>query len=407
MNLRTLFGFLSPKLLYSEESLSVEDFPLSSRAILLSEENDLNLNAGDQVTSGQSLSSGLCSTVTGKVAGISELKWLEGKTYTAVEIETSADEWDSALAGISDFQSKSADELKAKLKESGFQINNLESNYDTAVINCVDSDLLVCTSSQVLKDSEENLKTGINLIKHLTGAKKVIFAATAKNAESAKSIAKGAAEIAVVKQEYPNGADGILARTNGEGKAYVLKAETLSAMTECIQKGRPYTEKLVTIINRNNNPVKNVRVRIGTPVSEILNSLNIALNQNEKLILGGPMTGNASFTGDFPVTADTDCIMIQGADEVAAVEDAPCINCGKCVEVCPQKLQINLISRYSEFSIFEKCEEYDIDYCIECGMCAYVCTSRRPLVQYVQFAKNELKKLEVKAEEQEQEKKEE
>lgn len=403
MSLRTLFGFLSPKLLYSAESLPVETFPLSSRAVLLyGGEGEPGVKPGDEVKSGQSISPGLRSTVTGRVSGISELKWLEGKSYKAIEIETSGDEWDSSLSGEADAMSKSAEELTGKLRDAGFNVEGLQGN-DTVVINGVDSDLLVCISEIILKEKGESLKNGINLIKHIAGAKNAVLAVTGKNMSLANNIAGGIAGIIEIKPAYPNGASRIVALRAGDGKTCVVNAETLCAMADCIGTGKPFTEKAVTLIGKGGAALKNLKVRIGTPVSEILRANNITLNSNDKLILGGPMKGPASYTEEFPVTAETDAIMIQGADEVAEVLDSPCIGCGKCVGVCPFNLQINLLSRCAEFSHFEKCEELDIDFCIECGMCAYVCPSRRPLVQYVQFAKNEIMKLKAKEQEKEEE----
>ncbi len=399
MSLRNILGFLGPKLLYSEESVPTEDFPLSPRAILLYDgDNNLDIDVGGEVKSGQSLSADFCSTVTGKVAGITELKWLEGVNYKAVEIETSNDDWDSSLQGEPDFQSKSPEDLIEKLKKLGYCLSDPLSK-DTVIVNCIESDLLVSINEHILKDNVDNIKTGINLIKHITGAKKAVIAITRNLSGIAGRIAEGMAEVSTIEPIYPNGAPEILSRlVANTDKTYVVSAECLNAMVISITTGRPFTEKALTLIGKGNRIIKNLKVRIGTPISEVLKVTNTPLENNEKLILGGPMMGNAAYTTEFPVTAETDSIYIQGSDEITAVTDSPCINCGKCVSVCPQKLPINLISRYSEFAIFEKCEEFDINYCIECGLCAYVCTSRRPLVQLVQFAKNELNELKEKEE---------
>ncbi|WP_245628628.1 4Fe-4S dicluster domain-containing protein [Salidesulfovibrio brasiliensis] len=74
-----------------------------------------------------------------------------------------------------------------------------------------------------------------------------------------------------------------------------------------------------------------------------------------------------------------------------AVEDAACINCGDCVLKCPARIQANLISRYAEYEMFEMAEKHGLHSCFECGLCAFNCFSRRPLLQYIRFAKAQLK----------------
>jgi electron transport complex protein RnfC len=54
-----------------------------------------------------------------------------------------------------------------------------------------------------------------------------------------------------------------------------------------------------------------------------------------------------------------------------------------------------MMTRNCEFGRIEEALDYDLDACIECGLCAYVCTSRRPLLQYILFAKKEQQKAEL------------
>ena len=56
----------------------------------------------------------------------------------------------------------------------------------------------------------------------------------------------------------------------------------------------------------------------------------------------------------------------------------PCIRCGKCLEVCPVKLQPLYISSYTLKKNFDKAEEYNALDCVECGACSYICPAKRP-----------------------------
>lgn len=415
MNLRSIFGFLGPKLLYSEKELPIEDFPVPEKAVLLfngTYEDGLNIKVDDQVKTGQKLCNdkagvGFYSSVTGKVTGLSELNWLEGKKYILIDIETSGDEWDSSAQGISDFQSKKPDELINNLKDLGYNLSNMPSDVETVVINGFDTDLLIAVNSAILKEKSENINKGIDLIKHLTGANRVVIAVSDSYADIAKNAVQGKAEVETVDLVYPNGLPELLPRIilkNSEdvAKCYVVGIEYLNSIVESVTSGKPCVEKVITLIDKGSNPLKNLRVRIGTPISKILEQNSISVDNNNKIILGGPMKGKASYMTDFPITNSIDSVYIQGKEDIIEVTNASCINCGKCVEVCPNKLPVNLLSRYSEFGIFENCVDLDIDYCIECGMCSYVCVSRRPLVQFIQFAKKELSIIEENEKEEEE-----
>jgi electron transport complex protein RnfC len=47
----------------------------------------------------------------------------------------------------------------------------------------------------------------------------------------------------------------------------------------------------------------------------------------------------------------------------------------------------------SEKGLFERASNEDVMTCIECGSCSYVCPSDRPLLDYIRFGKNIVKKL--------------
>ncbi len=392
MILRSMLDIFSPRMFYSSEILPFEDFHLPAKALLLYDGRDeLEITAGDRLKTGQRLADGFYSTVTGTLKSVTKSAGLDGGKFLTLEIETAADEWAEAES-CPDFLKIPADVLVQRLNNFGLWAPDLHPA-ETVVVNCMESDLLVCSAGQILRNNPEKIKIGISLIRHLAGAGKVVAAFADRDAGQVRDIAHGIAELVKIKPVYPNGAPGMVAGFAGDYNACVIGAEKLCAMVDAVTAGTPFCRKIVTLIDKTGRPVNNLAVRIGTPVSEILKSENITIQDGEKMIIGGPMRGISIYDPEFPITAAADALMIQRTEDICRSEENPCIGCGRCVNSCPRKIQINLLARFSEFGLFEKCEELHIDSCIECGMCAYVCPARRPLVQFVQFAGNELRKL--------------
>ena len=79
--------------------------------------------------------------------------------------------------------------------------------------------------------------------------------------------------------------------------------------------------------------------------------------------------------------------------EAAAEEPTPCLNCGKCADVCPMHLMPMNTAFYSAAGDFEAAQKYgNVLSCIECGACEYICPAKRPLIQAIRKTKAELRK---------------
>lgn len=411
MRLRSIFGFLSPRLPYVEEELPLEQFPISERMImLLPADGEVSLKAGDRLKTGErvySAGGGVLgySPATGTVKETYGLKWSDGDEFTAVVIEASSeDEWDASVHG-EDYAGKGADEVLSFLSDAGFSVSL--AGVKRVIVNCLEGDLFIANNQKILREYGDNIRAGVKLLRLLSGSAGIILAVPSGLREVAEGVVSDGgdriAELAVIDAVHPNGMEQMVRRFCGAEGDAVIGLEYLNAMVEALETGRPFIEKMVTLVE-GGRPVKNIRVRVGTPVSEVIRANNIPVDDDARVILGGPMTGRSVYRIDFPITHDTDAVFVQGEREIVAIGNAACLNCGACVRACPYNLQVNLLSRYSEFSLFERCEELDIDFCIECGLCAYVCASRRPLVQYIQFAKKEIEKIrEAEAREEEEE----
>ena len=415
---KPFFGLGKPKLKYPVEDTikldSINEIPLPPRVTLLSENersDDIDLKAGDKVKTGQKLGLSeedgdyLISTVTGTISEISQYTGYLGKTCTSISIDTEIeDQWDDEF--IKAGKTPSAENCVKFLKSlpgapSFSSVLSSESPVNTIIINGIDKDLLTTTNQLIVKTGVESLTEGVRYLKQITNTDRIIIIVPPDLTYQAE---KTGAEVKVVKPLYPNTLPHILMKDImgiivPPGKSFeemgvcFINAEAVTALARVFNSQEFPINKRLTVINKDSRTF-NVRARIGTPVKDILNTLDIETGHGDRLIMGGPMTGNAIYSEEMPILPDTDAIMVQDKDRIMQSSDIHCINCGECIRACPVKIPVNMLIRLLENGMFEEAaEEYDLLSCVECGLCSYVCMARIPILHYIMLGKHELAQL--------------
>jgi electron transport complex protein RnfC len=103
------------------------------------------------------------------------------------------------------------------------------------------------------------------------------------------------------------------------------------------------------------------------------------------------MRGFATYTVHHPVEAAMDTVIVQNKTKITEVSDSACINCGKCIQICPAQIPVNMLVRNLEIAKYEEAADfYDLFSCIECGLCTYVCTAQIPIFQHIMLGKHKL-----------------
>jgi electron transport complex protein RnfC len=363
---------------------------------------------GETIKAGQKLSlSGdsntyVVSTVTGTVSSVTSFLGDFGRSYTAIAIDVSEEEErdDEFEKVAGDPSMETAERFLAGLpgNPSFKSFSDPDRPIHTIVVCGVDADLLLTTNQYALVSGKDAIKSGINILKKITGVDKVIMVVPQHLMQEG---AATGAEVRIVDAGYPATLPHVimqnaLGQVVPAGKSFedtgvcFFSAEAVASMGAAFNTGRIPFAKILTLVNKDGSQAL-VSAVIGTPIRDIFAAFDISVNEGDRIIIGGPMTGSSVYSEDYPVQPDTDGIMVQDKGDIPLVSDYPCINCGECVRTCPVKVPVNMLVRYLEAGQYEDAaDQYDLYSCIECGLCSFVCVSKMPIFQYIKVAKYEL-----------------
>ena len=201
-------------------------------------------------------------------------------------------------------------------------------------------------------------------------------------------------EVKELKTKYPQGGERTLiyAVTGREINSTMLPAdvgcvvdnvETVTSVYKAVILGQPVISRNVTVTGDGIRTPKNFSVLTGTDLSELVDAAGGLKEKIAKAISGGPMMGFAMITLDAPVTKTSSAILAFKEDIVAKSQVSACINCGRCVEVCPSRIIPSRLADYAERHDEEIFVNQNGLECVECGSCSYVCPAKRPLKQAI------------------------
>ena len=280
---------------------------------------------------------------------------------------------------------------------------------DHLIINGVECEPYLTADHRLMLEKAEEIMVGIQILMHALNINKAIIGIE-NNKKDAIDIFKKLTQnnqkikVAALQVKYPQGGEKQLVRAllnrevpkNGlplDVGVIVHNVGTIFAIYQAIQHNVPLTERVVTVTGKKLENPANYWVKIGTPITDLVNEVGGLPEGTRKIVNGGPMMGKAIKNTDVPVTKGTSGILVIADDEASRGEPKNCIRCSECVFVCPMGLEPHLLMNLSEKGLYERASAEDIMTCIECGSCSYVCPSHRPLLDYIRFGKQIVKKL--------------
>jgi len=279
---------------------------------------------------------------------------------------------------------------------------------DTLIINAVECEPYLTADYRLMLEEKEKIILGIKALLKALRIGKAYLAIESNKPEAIEAMSdavKGedTINLLVMETKYPQGSEKQLieALTKKQvpvGKlpldvgVVVQNVGTAKAVADAIFEGKPLVERIVTVTGSNIKNPANLKVRIGTKISDIIDFCGGPVEEMVKVILGGPMMGIAAPSIDVPVIKGTSGILLMKKNEIIFADPGPCIRCGRCLAVCPMGLAPGRFMESAEVKDYDRAMEDNIMNCMECGSCSYVCPSRRPMVHWIKTAKSQIQR---------------
>ncbi|MFA4854071.1 MAG: electron transport complex subunit RsxC [Candidatus Omnitrophota bacterium] len=271
---------------------------------------------------------------------------------------------------------------------------------DTLIINGAECEPYLTSDARLMVEKTAQISEGIYLVARCLGIKEIYIGIEDNKPEAIKAFSKMSFKVKVLKSDYPQGGEkqliqNILGKQIPRGKlpfdigVLVQNVATVYAIYEAVYKGKPLYERLVTVTGSCVQNPRNLLVRLGTPIKNLIEFCGPLKEEPAKIIIGGPMMGIAQYTDEVPIIKSSGGLLLMNKKEAKLLEEDPCIRCAACVRGCPVGLMPCQINLASERSLWNLTKEYGVSDCIECGICNYVCPSNRRLLQTIKRAKLE------------------
>ncbi|MFI3207656.1 MAG: electron transport complex subunit RsxC [Eubacteriales bacterium] len=372
---------------------------------------------GDEVKRGQMIaeaggfvSAPVYASISGKVKLIEPRFNSTGSKVNCIIIENDNEYTEVDYTPVSNVEDLSREEIINLIKNAGVvgmggagfpthvKLSPKEpEKIEYIVANCAECEPYITADYRRMLETPEDLVNGMKILLQLFDNAVGVFGIEDNKPdciEKLKELTKDNSRMKVMalKTKYPQGAERqlIYATTGRAINSSMLPAdagcvvdnvETIIAINNAIRNGQPLMERVVTVSGDAIQEPGNFRAYIGTNQNELIEAAGGFKGEPEKVISGGPMMGFAMFTTDTPITKTSSSILALSKDVVAEYEPSACINCGRCVDVCPGRIIPSRLADFSEHHDAEQFEKWNGMECCECGCCSYVCPAKRQLKQ--------------------------
>ena len=374
---------------------------------------------GDRVLQGQLIaeadgfvSSPIYASVSGTVKDIAPHLVATGSYVNSIIIENDGLYEAAPHFPVKPLDEMTSEEIIARIREAGVvgmggagfpthvKVSVKEpSKIDYVIVNGAECEPFLTSDYRKMVEEPEKLIEGLKVYLKLFPYSLGIIAIEDNKPDCIKvfkALTKEEPRITVkaLRTKYPQGSERhlIYAVTGREINSKLLPADvgcvvnnvdTIITVRNAIYEGKPLIHRIVTVTGNCIKNPRNFDVLTGTSYQDILDEAGGFRREPVKIVSGGPMMGFCLFDLNVPVTKTASALLCLSNDDISRMEPSACINCGKCVEVCPSRLVPKFLSDHAEhFNEDDFAADNGLE-CVECGCCSFICPAKRPLCQNI------------------------
>ena len=374
---------------------------------------------GDRVLVGQKIaeatgfvSAPIYATVSGTVKAVEPRRVVTGDNVMSIVIENDGIYEEIEWPRVKAYEELTREEKIELIKEAGIvgmggagfptfiKLSPKEpEKIDYVIVNCAECEPYLTSDYRKMLEEPEKLISGLKVSLSLFENARGILAVEDNKPdciELLKKLVKDEPKITVkaLTTKYPQGSERHLiyavtgrainsSQLPADAGCVVNNVDTVISIHNAVMEGKPLLYRIVTVTGDAIAKPCNFRVRIGTNYHELVEEAGGFKEKPVKIISGGPMMGFGIFDLNVPATKTSSALLCLTKDEVSAMKPSACINCGKCVEVCPGRVVPSRLADYAEHYNEEAFVKNNGMECCECGCCSYVCPAKRPLTQVI------------------------
>lgn len=381
---------------------------------------------GDKVLKGQKIaeaggfvSSPIYASASGTVKAIEPRRVAVGDMVKSIVVTNDGEFAEVEYTPCNDVTALSAQEIIDRVKEAGVvgmggagfpthvKLSPKEpEKIEYIIANCAECEPYLTADYRRMLENPQELIEGMKIILQIFGKAKGILGIEDNKPDCIQKLTEMVKdepriEVCALQTKYPQGGERqlIYAVTGRAINSKMLPAdagcivdnvETIIAVYNAVKLGKPVTNRISTITGDAVAKPGNYLYNIGTNYAELVDAAGGFTSQPEKIISGGPMMGFSMFGLDIPTTKTSSSLLCLTKDEVAQIEPSACINCGRCVEACPELLVPSRLAKFSDNGLSGEFEQWNGLECIECGSCSFICPARRQLAQSIKTMKKQV-----------------